>query len=319
MKLKQLIYWLTPLLVHSSEANAWGLVTHVYYAHSLLWAMPLLDPRLQTAIKRFPELVMTGSLVPDLAVVNHRFNETHQWHHAHRLLRSANSEQQIALAIGYASHLYVDVIAHNHFVPAHEATWLQHFKRKKPDQPDNWLKSLLKKHIKLSKWFNHSAMTHIMSEWAMDAHLSPLVDKTPSQLLAQHREEVEKFVGQHFNQSRVTITQSINRLHFWDGVLRSIRLPQTILWFANRLDQKLFKHFSYYIAKTQTAMRDFGQTVNGHSPSLAPELKGLDHEAESFLQKQCKADLDLLHPIPIDYYPAHAAAGIADVNQQSID
>lgn len=306
MKLKQLIYWLTPLLAHSSDANAWGLVTHVYYAHSLLWAMPLLDPRLQAAIKRFPELVMAGAVLPDLAVVNHRFNETHQWHHAHQLLAKAKNDEQIALAIGYASHLYVDVIAHNHFVPAHEATWLQRFKRKKAHKPDTWLKAQFKKHIKLSKWFNHSALTHIISEWAMDAHLHPLVDRTPSQLLAQHRDEIEKFVGQHFNHSRVTITKSIDRLHFWDGVLRTVKLPQLILWCANRLDQKLFKHFSYYIAKTQTAMFDFGQAVNGHVPSLAPELKGLDYEAESFLQKQCKTDLHLLNPVPIDYYPAQA-------------
>ncbi len=306
MKLKQFIYWLTPLLLHSSEANAWGLVTHLYYAHSLLWAMPLLDPRLQAAIKRFPELVMTGSVLPDLAVVNHRFNETHQWHHAHQLFSKANSDQQIALAIGYASHLYVDVIAHNHFVPAHEATWLQRFKRKKTDKPDSWLKSQLFKRIKLSKWINHSAMTHIMSEWAMDAHLHPLVDKTPSQLLAKHRDEAEKFIGQHFNHSRITITQSIDRLHFWDGVLRTVKLPQLILWTANRLDKKLFKHFSYYIAKTQTAMFDFGQAVNGHIPSHAPELKGLDREAENLLQKQCNADLQLLHPIPVDYYPVQS-------------
>lgn len=302
MKLKQLIYWFLPLLLHTPEANAWGLVTHVYYAHSLLWAMPLLDPRLQSAIKRFPDLVMTGALLPDLAVVNHRFNETHQWHHAHQLLANAKSDQQVALAIGYASHLYVDVIAHNHFVPAHEATWLQRFKRKNHNKSSFW-KTQLKKRIKLSKWFNHSALTHIVSEWAMDAHLHPLVDQTPSQLLAQHRAEIEKFIGQHFHHSRPTIANAIDRLHFWDGVLRTVKLPQLILWCANRLDQKLFKHFSYYIAKTQTAMFDFGQAVNGHVPSLSPELKELDQEAETLLQKQCNADLHLLHPVPIDYYP----------------
>lgn len=307
MKLKQLFCWLTPLLLHAQDANAWGLVTHVYYAHSLLWAMPLLDPRLQAAIKRFPELVMTGAVLPDLAVVNHRFNETHQWHHAHALLAKAKTDEQVALAIGYASHLYVDVIAHNHFVPAHEATWLQRFKRKKSNKADHWFKAKLKTRVKLTKWFNHSALTHIISEWAMDAHLHPLVDKTPSQLLATHREEIERFIGHHFNQSSATISKSIDRLYFWDGVLRSLMLPQIILWCANRFDKKLFKHFSYYIAKTQTALFDFGQAVNGHVPSHAPELKGLDHEAESFLQKQCKADLALLYPVPIDYYPTQSS------------
>ncbi|MBL8505647.1 MAG: hypothetical protein JNJ51_04730, partial [Methylobacillus glycogenes] len=60
MKIAKLL-WLTPLLSFSLDAQAWGLVTHVYFAHSLLWAMPLLDPRLQSAIRRFPQLVMAGA------------------------------------------------------------------------------------------------------------------------------------------------------------------------------------------------------------------------------------------------------------------
>ncbi|HEY0268837.1 MAG TPA: hypothetical protein VGC12_06340, partial [Methyloradius sp.] len=54
--LLQNMLWLLPFALYSAEANAWGLVTHLYFAQSLLWAMPLLDPRLQRAIKQFPEL-----------------------------------------------------------------------------------------------------------------------------------------------------------------------------------------------------------------------------------------------------------------------
>jgi hypothetical protein len=42
------------------DANAWSLITH-FFAQPLLWEMPLLDPRLQRAIKNFPELVMSGA------------------------------------------------------------------------------------------------------------------------------------------------------------------------------------------------------------------------------------------------------------------
>lgn len=79
--------------------------------------MPLLDPRLQKAIKRFPELVMAGACLPDLAVVCQRFRHTHQWENAHHLLLNAKNDAEIAIAVGYASHLYVDVIAHHHFDP----------------------------------------------------------------------------------------------------------------------------------------------------------------------------------------------------------
>jgi len=137
------LFWLLPFASYSIEANAWGLVTHLYFAQSLLWAMPLLDPRLQRAIKRFPELVMAGACLPDLAIVSPAFRHTHHWENAHHLLLSADSDEETAIAIGYASHLYVDVIAHNHFVPAHEAMWLE-----------------------------NTMLTHIAVEWAMDAHLA---------------------------------------------------------------------------------------------------------------------------------------------------
>ena len=74
--------------------------------------MPLLDPRLQRAIKSFPELVMAGACLPDLAIVSHRYRHTHLWENAHQLMLTAHSDEELAIAIGYASHLYVDVIAH---------------------------------------------------------------------------------------------------------------------------------------------------------------------------------------------------------------
>ena len=79
-------YWWLPCGLYSVDAQAWGLVTHIYFAHSLLWAMPLLDPRLQKAIRRFPELVMAGACLPDLAVVSKRFQQTHQWENAQNYL-----------------------------------------------------------------------------------------------------------------------------------------------------------------------------------------------------------------------------------------
>ena len=72
--ISNIFLWL-PLCLYPVDANAWGLVTHVYFAHSLLWAMPLLDPRLQRVIKKFPELVMAGACIPDLAVVSRQYHK----------------------------------------------------------------------------------------------------------------------------------------------------------------------------------------------------------------------------------------------------
>ena len=176
-------YWWLPCCLYSIDANAWGLVTHLYFAQSLLWAMPLLDPRLQNAIKRFPELVMAGACLPDLAIISHRFRHTHLWENAQQLMLSAKTDEETAIAIGYVSHLYVDVIAHNHFVPAHEA-----------------------------KWFKNTVLTHITSEWAMDAHLAPIMKTSPRYLLTQHQTAISKFISVQFRCSESTTNIALQRL-----------------------------------------------------------------------------------------------------------
>jgi hypothetical protein len=136
------LLWGLPISLYAVDASAWGLYTHILFSQWMMATMPLMDPKVQQAIRKFPKLVMAGACLPDLAVISSSFNMTHQWEKAELLIKSANSEQEIAMAIGYTSHLFVDVIAHNHFVPAHEA-----------------------------KWMNKTIITHISSEWAMDAHI----------------------------------------------------------------------------------------------------------------------------------------------------
>ncbi len=267
------LYWLLPLALQSADAHAWGLVTHLYFAQSLLWAMPLLDPRLQQAIRRFPELVMAGSCLPDLAIVAPEFRHTHQWQNAHLLLSSAKNDEQLAIAIGYASHLYVDVIAHNHFVPAHEAMWQE-----------------------------NALATHIASEWAMDAHLAPLVDTTPGRLLRQHAEELTRFISPYFRCSEKRTSRGLQRLAFWDDVLRFFRIPQLIYGVARLLDKRMHKHFIYYIAKTQTAIVDIGTVLNGREPNWNPELDQLSATELSNWRQECLQHLHLQHPAPINYF-----------------
>ena len=267
------LMWLLPFALYSAEANAWGLVTHLYFAQSLLWAMPLLDPRLQKAIKQFPELVMAGACLPDLAIVSNAFRHTHHWENAHHLLVSAESDEELAIAIGYASHLYVDVIAHNHFVPAHEAMWLQ-----------------------------NSMLTHIASEWAMDAHLSPLMDTSPGKVLNKHRKTLIKFIAPRFRCSETRANIGLQRLAFWDNMLRFVRLPHVIYGCVRLADSRTFKHFTYYIAKTQTAISNIGLVLNGYRPDFEPELKHLSIDEMIEWRKECLSNLKLQHPSPIKYF-----------------
>jgi hypothetical protein len=196
MKTRQLLnacWWCLPISLYSLDANAWGLYTHVYFAQTLFLASPLLDKRFREAVKRFPELVMAGACLPDLAVISKQFKTTHQWGHVEFLINHATTDEQTAVAIGYASHLYVDVIAHNHFVPAHEALW-QH----------------------------ESIFTHIAAEWAMDVHVQRLLHQTPGQLLAKHAAFISHFIAPCFDQPQRLINRKLRTLGYADQLLRAL-------------------------------------------------------------------------------------------------
>lgn len=266
-------YWWLPCCIYSVDANAWGLVTHLYFAQSLLWAMPLLDPRLQQAIRRFPDLVMAGACLPDLAIISHRFRHTHLWENAHHLLQVAQTDEETAIAIGYASHLYIDVVAHHHFVPAHEAMWLK-----------------------------NTILTHIASEWAMDAHLAPLMNTSPHRLLRQHKTVISRFISPHFRCSENETNIALKRLALGDGILRLIKLPHLIYGLARLLDKRVNKHFVYYVAKTQIAVGEISDVLNGNKPVFEPEQKNISMEKLDLWRKECLNHLHLLHPKPIQHF-----------------
>jgi len=265
--------WLLPIILHAADANAWGLMTHLYFAHSLLWAMPALDARLRKAVQNFPDLVMAGACLPDLAIVSKHFKDTHDWQHAHHLIDKAETDEELAIAIGYASHLYVDVIAHNHFVPAHEEMWT-----------DNGM------------------LAHIASEWAMDAHLQPLLHTSPSRLINKHKRLLTTFISENYPCSFNETKKALTRLSFWDGVLRTVKIPHIIYLSVRIVDKRVFKHFVYYISKTQTAISEIGIVLSGERTAWKAELLHLNDVQLSAWRLACLGDLALLHPAPISYF-----------------
>ncbi|MGH8672120.1 MAG: zinc dependent phospholipase C family protein [Burkholderiales bacterium] len=117
--------WIVPLFLYSGSAHAWGLYTHVYFAQLLLWAVPISGICFQRALRRFPGLVLGGACLPDIVLTAKLcgvagFAAAHGWPSARRLLVAARSDRERALALGYASHLLVDIIAHHDFVPDFE-------------------------------------------------------------------------------------------------------------------------------------------------------------------------------------------------------
>lgn len=242
------LFWLLPLFLQSGDAMAWGLYTHVYFAQLLIWAIPLLDPRFQRAAKKFPQLVMAGACLPDLALVGKyagtdAFNDTHHWHTANQLLQSANEDEELALAMGYGSHLLVDVIAHNHFVPAHETMWLE-----------------------------LPMVTHAISEWAMDAHIAPHLFDAPSRLLRHQSEMLAPYVAQHFECSQSQAKDALSKLARADSGLRMSRIPQALYHSARWIDLRLRKRFDYYIDETSVRLHQINRVLQGEAPTWSAEL-----------------------------------------------
>ena len=270
--------WCFPLLIYAADANAWGLYTHLFFSQYLLLSTPILgsatlSPRIQAAIQKFPKLVLAGACVPDLAVISKSFHTTHFWDKAELMLRNAQSDEEIAIAVGYCSHLFVDVVAHNHFVPAHEASWK-----------------------------NESVVTHIVSEWAMDAHITKQVKHCPHHLILSNIDLLSEFIAPNFGVSPRLAKNKLRLLAWADGLLRVTQLSPLILQFLKLNDAEFVHNLNYYVAKTSHALDDFHHALKGIRPSWQPELKHLTATELSAWRTQCLGDLRLQMMTPVNYY-----------------
>jgi hypothetical protein len=279
------VLWAIPISFYALDANAWGLYTHIYFTQYLLLAVPLLGnkvlgaeqlhPKILQAIQQYPKLVLAGACLPDLALVSKAFNTTHQWHISEQMLAAARTEQEIAIAVGYSSHLFVDVIAHNHFVPAHEA-----------------------------KWQNKNIVTHMASEWAMDAYVSKQLKHTPHHLIRQHLHLIAEFVAPIFKVPTKTAKSNLKRLAFLDQLLRATKISPMILWVLEKHDMEFIKNLNYYLTKTEHALYQFHHALQGKRPNWEPELHNLSMDEWVAWRAQCLGDLRLHMLNPVDFYHA---------------
>jgi hypothetical protein len=265
--------WLIPLLLWSADANAWGLYTHVYFAQMLLWAVPLTDPRYRRAIKNFPKLVLAGACLPDLALLSEHpwgepFSTTHQWQRARKLLDDAKSDEEYALSLGFVSHLLVDVIAHNHFVPAHE-----------------------------KMWGNIPLLTHAACEWAMDRHVSAQLFVEPGELMHAHRAELAEYVAQHFSCPQSLASRGVAMLAGAENLLRTSRLSQLCYFGARLFDTGMQRRFNYYLSETSARLTHIDRILLGEEPVWDANPHADDPTLR--LRIELIAPLQLRHRIPL--------------------
>jgi Zinc dependent phospholipase C len=284
--MKKAIYnkllWGLPMSLFAVDANAWGLYTHILFSQWMMATIPLLDPKVRLAIKKFPKLVMAGACLPDLAVISKAFNTTHQWEKAELLIKNASSEEEVAIAIGYSSHLFVDVIAHNHFVPAHEAKWVS----------NQWLNTML----------NENHVTHITSEWAMDAHIAQHIPHCPHHLILAHLETLSTFVAPCFGVTPRLAKKKLRQLAWADGLLRASGLSSIMLWLLKLKDAEFTKNLNYYLANTSEALMHFDKPLQGQRPNWQPELHHLNMLEMTAWREKCLNDLSERLSVPIEFF-----------------
>lgn len=104
-------------------AWAWGPITHVDYAQEALQHLSMYGPMVKELLSRCPYDFLYGALAADITVgkdyVDYVYN-CHNWRVGFLILNEAKESgdpRQRAAALGYLSHLAVDIISHNYFVP----------------------------------------------------------------------------------------------------------------------------------------------------------------------------------------------------------
>jgi len=243
-----LLAWFAPLALFSEDALAWGLCTHIYFTQLLIWAIPIADPRFRRAVARLPGLLLAGACLPDVSLFGRHIgaptlDTTHQWSAAQRLLASARDDETRALALGYASHLLADIIAHNHFVPAHEQLW-----------------------------FNRPVMTHAAAEWAMDAYVTAQLFARPADLMRAHHARLGEYASDHFNCSGALARRAIAILDKGEALLRGSGLPRRLLQAARAMDPRVERRFNWYINETAARLGQINRLIDGDAPVWRAEL-----------------------------------------------
>jgi hypothetical protein len=235
------VYVFFLILFFAQDANAWGLQTHVFIAQWVLAAVPLADPRFRLAVLRLPQLVLAGACLPDLALAGRMlrlptFRPAHQWSTLRRLASGADDEER-AIAVGYASHLLADIIAHNRFVPDHERRIL-----------------------------GVPHVTHALCEWAMDQHVSGGLRAQPGELLAAEERALTHAAGTMFGCSERLARRGLGVLAGAERLLRWSRLPRLCQELLGVLDAHVAARFDAYIGDAAGVVRRIDALLAGAEP-----------------------------------------------------
>jgi len=231
----------------AGDALAWGLSTHVFYAQYLVLAIPLADVDFRRAVQRLPRLVLAGACLPDLALTgpalsSTAFRRSHKWDLLRRLTGGCTSDEERAIAAGYASHLVSDIIAHNHFVPEHE-----------------------------SRIANVPYFTHAVCEWALDHHLGPSLFAAAGDLVTSERAVLTSFVAHRFRCAERVAGRALGLLAGGERWLRASPVPRFSQTLVRAFDRRATRRFEAYVRETSLRLSHVNAVLEGREPDWQAE------------------------------------------------
>lgn len=217
------------ILFYAPDAHAWGLQSHLFFAHYAIAAVPLADPELRAAAARLPHLVLAGACIPDLAIVGRLFlgtpvfRRSHLWSTLRRIAAAPRDDHERALVVGYATHLVSDVVAHNEFVPEHEA-----------------------------RIGDAAMIAHLVSEWAMDHYLER--EACAADALEEAGPHAVAFVVRAFRCPEALARRALDLLIRGERLLRSSPAPRLCRAAVRLVHRHAERRFALYLAKTMEGM-----------------------------------------------------------------
>lgn len=230
-------------LVFAGDAFAWGLQTHLFLAQ-FVSAAPLV-----LAGACLPDLSLAGSLLGTPA-----FRRTHQWATLRRLAACPRSEEERLLALGYASHLVCDVVAHNRFVPEYERRIAR---------------------------IPHA--THALAEWGMDHHVRGRLVFDPHEVLASQENAIVQFVAHGFRCEPALARRAVDLLARADRFLRASPAPALCARALRLADRSWAAHFEAYLVDARGELGRLDQALAGRLVDwhdLDPEGRAGDQGAD---------------------------------------
>lgn len=102
------------------SAYAWGPSTHIFVGREIIAQAFSLPSPFSAVISSYPFDFLYGSIFADMSI-GKKFlffaKMVHNWKVGFSLKEKADSEPNLACALGYLAHLAADTISHNEFVP----------------------------------------------------------------------------------------------------------------------------------------------------------------------------------------------------------